>query len=235
MNGDLVRLDNLDDRAGTALHGPPDRRVVRLHVAPHVPSNLPLRKTSSVRPEPSQRCLNPAPERRQTLEAPPGTTPQTPIRRPDRRRGADVRDVAAGFLAQPHLSATLTRTNPQRLALRGLCSDTAAGLRADGLIVVAFAADRRLPGQGCSGAVSLLTPRRLQHRADSAGVLFAGVMSELGLFAVARAWETAFSGLGGAPGRPCLAVLAVLLAFDVTTAVMALAQANLNGCSRFSL
>jgi len=50
----------------------------------------------------------------------------------------------------------------------GLCSDTAAGLRADGLIVVAFAADRRLAGQGCSGAVSLLAPRPLQHRADVA-------------------------------------------------------------------
>ena len=65
MNGDLVRLDNLDEHAGTqALQGPPDRRVARLHVAPGVPSSLPLQKTSSVHPEPSQRCLNPEPERR---------------------------------------------------------------------------------------------------------------------------------------------------------------------------
>jgi hypothetical protein len=40
MNSDLVTLDYLDKRVGTAPHGLLDQRAVRLHAAPHVPSNL---------------------------------------------------------------------------------------------------------------------------------------------------------------------------------------------------
>jgi multicomponent Na+:H+ antiporter subunit D len=59
-------------------------------------------------------------------------------------------------------------------------------------------------------------------------VLFAGVMSELGLFAVIRVWDTVFSGLAGSPGPR---MRAVLLGLGILTAlvgaIMALAQIHL--------
>ena len=59
-------------------------------------------------------------------------------------------------------------------------------------------------------------------------VLFAGVMSELGLFAVIRVWVTVFSGLAGGSGPR---MRAVLLGFGILTAlvgaVMALAQLHM--------
>jgi hypothetical protein len=60
MNSDLVTLDNLDERVGSALHGPVDQRTVCLHASPHIPSNLPLQETvRAFAAEPTQRYLNP--------------------------------------------------------------------------------------------------------------------------------------------------------------------------------
>jgi multicomponent Na+:H+ antiporter subunit D len=59
-------------------------------------------------------------------------------------------------------------------------------------------------------------------------VLFAGVLSELGLFGLIRVWDTVFSGLAGGPSPR---MRAVLLALGILTAavgaVMALAQTQL--------
>jgi multicomponent Na+:H+ antiporter subunit D len=104
-----------------------------------------------------------------------------------------------------------------------------AGQHADGLIVVAFAL---LTGGFLVKAAVVPFHFWLPDAYGSAPipvcVLFAGVMSELGLFAVIRVWVTVFSGLAGGPG---LRMRAVLLGFGILTAVvgavMALAQLQL--------
>jgi multicomponent Na+:H+ antiporter subunit D len=104
-----------------------------------------------------------------------------------------------------------------------------AGRPADGLIVVAFAL---LTGGFLVKAAVVPFHFWLPDAYGSAPipvcVLFAGVMSELGLFAVIRVWVTVFSGLAGGPGPR---VRAVLLGFGILTAVtgavMALAQLHL--------
>ncbi|MGH9301588.1 MAG: complex I subunit 5 family protein, partial [Acidimicrobiales bacterium] len=59
-------------------------------------------------------------------------------------------------------------------------------------------------------------------------VLFSGVMSELGLFAVARVWETMFSGLtGGAEHRLRFVLVGLGIVTAVVGPVMALAQTHL--------
>lgn len=59
-------------------------------------------------------------------------------------------------------------------------------------------------------------------------VLFSGVMSELGLFAVARVWDTIYSGLAGGVGHRLQMVLVGLgIATAVVGPIMALAQKNL--------
>jgi len=104
-----------------------------------------------------------------------------------------------------------------------------AGRHADGLIVVAFAL---LTGGFLVKAAVVPFHFWLPDAYGSAPtpvcVLFAGVMSELGLFAVIRVWVTVFSGLaGGSEPR----MRAVLLGFGILTAlvgaVMALAQLHL--------
>ncbi|MGH3235623.1 MAG: complex I subunit 5 family protein [Streptosporangiaceae bacterium] len=104
-----------------------------------------------------------------------------------------------------------------------------AGRHADGLIVVAFAL---LAGGFLVKAAVVPFHFWLPDAYGSAPipvcVLFAGVMSELGLFAVIRVWDTVFSGLAGGSGPR---MRAVLLGFGILTAVvgavMALAQIHL--------
>jgi multicomponent Na+:H+ antiporter subunit D len=104
-----------------------------------------------------------------------------------------------------------------------------AGRHADGLVVVAFAL---LTGGFLVKAAVVPFHFWLPDAYGSAPtpvcVLFAGVMSELGLFAVIRVWDTVFSGLAGGVG-PRMRV--VLLGFGIVTAVvgavMALAQTHL--------
>jgi multicomponent Na+:H+ antiporter subunit D len=103
------------------------------------------------------------------------------------------------------------------------------GRHADGLIVVAFAL---LTGGFLVKAAVVPFHFWLPDAYGSAPipvcVLFAGVMSELGLFAVIRVWDTVFSGLAGGSGPR---MQAVLLGFGTLTAVigavMALAQVHL--------
>ena len=103
------------------------------------------------------------------------------------------------------------------------------GRHADGLIVVAFAL---LTGGFLVKAAVVPFHFWLPDAYGSAPipvcVLFAGVMSELGLFAVIRVWDTVFSGLAGGSGPR---MRAVLLGFGILTAVvgavMALAQIHL--------
>jgi multicomponent Na+:H+ antiporter subunit D len=104
-----------------------------------------------------------------------------------------------------------------------------AGRHADGLVVVAFAL---LTGGFLVKAAVVPFHFWLPDAYGSAPtpvcVLFAGVMSELGLFAVIRVWDTVFSGLAGGVGPR---MRAVLLGFGILTAivgaVMALAQTHL--------
>jgi multicomponent Na+:H+ antiporter subunit D len=104
-----------------------------------------------------------------------------------------------------------------------------AGRHADGLVVVAFAL---LAGGFLVKAAVVPFHFWLPDAYGSAPtpvcVLFAGVMSELGLFAVIRVWDTVFSGLAGGVGPR---MRAVLLGFGILTAlvgaVMALAQTHL--------
>jgi multicomponent Na+:H+ antiporter subunit D len=104
-----------------------------------------------------------------------------------------------------------------------------AGRHADGLIVVAFAL---LTGGFLVKAAVVPFHFWLPDAYGSAPtpvcVLFAGVMSELGLFAVIRVWVTVFSGLANGSGPR---MRAVLVGFGIVTAVvgavMALAQLQL--------
>ena len=103
------------------------------------------------------------------------------------------------------------------------------GRHADGLIVVAFAL---LTGGFLVKAAVVPFHFWLPDAYGSAPipvcVLFAGVMSELGLFGVIRVWDNVFSGLAGEPGSR---MRAVLLGLGILTAlvgaVMALAQVHL--------
>ena len=104
-----------------------------------------------------------------------------------------------------------------------------AGRHADGLIVVAFAL---LTGGFLVKAAVVPFHFWLPDAYGSAPipvcVLFAGVMSELGLFAVIRVWGTVFSGLAGGSGPRMRAVLLGLgILTAVVGAVMALAQIHL--------
>jgi multicomponent Na+:H+ antiporter subunit D len=104
-----------------------------------------------------------------------------------------------------------------------------AGRHADGLIVVAFAL---LTGGFLVKAAVVPFHFWLPDAYGSAPipvcVLFAGVMSELGLFAVTRVWVTVFSGLAGGSGPRMRAVLLGLgILTAVVGAVMALAQIHL--------
>jgi multicomponent Na+:H+ antiporter subunit D len=103
------------------------------------------------------------------------------------------------------------------------------GRHPDGLIVVAFAL---LTGGFLVKAAVVPFHFWLPDAYGSAPipvcVLFAGVMSELGLFAVIRVWDTVFSGLAGGSGPRMRAVLLGLgILTAVVGAVMALAQTHL--------
>lgn len=105
-----------------------------------------------------------------------------------------------------------------------------AGHRPDGLVVVAFA----LLATGFLTKAAVVPfhfwlPDSYGTAPVPACVLFAGVMSELGLFGLARVWETVFSGTVGSPGENRLRVLLCTLGAvtAVVGAVMSLAQSRL--------
>jgi multicomponent Na+:H+ antiporter subunit D len=104
-----------------------------------------------------------------------------------------------------------------------------AGRHTDGLIVVAFAL---LTGGFLVKAAVVPFHFWLPDAYGSAPtpvcVLFAGVMSELGLFAVIRVWVTVFSGLAdGSEPRMRAVLLGLGILTAVLGAVMALAQLHL--------
>jgi multicomponent Na+:H+ antiporter subunit D len=118
------------------------------------------------------------------------------------------------------------RTGSLNLAQIG---QTLAGRHPDGLIVVAFAL---LAGGFLIKAAVVPFHFWLPDAYGSAPipvcVLFAGVLSELGLFGLIRVWDTVFSGLTGGPGPRMRAVLLGLgIATALVGAVMALAQTQL--------
>ena len=110
-----------------------------------------------------------------------------------------------------------------------------AGRHPDGLVVVAFAL---LAGGFLIKAAVVPFHFWLPDAYGSAPipvcVLFAGVLSELGLFGLIRVWDTVFSGLAGGPGPR---MRAVLLGLGIVTAlvgaVMALAQTQLKRMMAF--
>ena len=118
------------------------------------------------------------------------------------------------------------RTGSLNLAQIG---QTLAGRHPDGLVVVAFAL---LAGGFLIKAAVVPFHFWLPDAYGSAPipvcVLFAGVLSELGLFGLIRVWNTVFSGLAGGPGPQMRAVLLGLgIATALVGAVMALAQTQL--------
>ncbi|MHB1536696.1 MAG: complex I subunit 5 family protein, partial [Acidimicrobiales bacterium] len=135
-----------------------------------------------------------------------------------------VSNSLAGMVVLLGVGLLYARTGSLNLAQIG---QRLAGHPANPLVVAAFAL---LTGGFLVKAAAVpfhfWLPDAYSTAPIPACVLFAGVMSELGLFGVARVWETVFSGVvGGAHLR------VVLLAFGVATAVigpmMALAQTNL--------
>jgi len=137
-----------------------------------------------------------------------------------------VTNSLAGMCVLMGVGFLYARTGSLNLAQIG---QELTGRHADGLIVVAFAL---LTGGFLVKAAVVPFHFWLPDAYGSAPipvcVLFAGVMSELGLFAVIRVWDTVFSGLAGV-SRPRMQ--AVLLGFGILTAVagavMALAQIHL--------
>jgi multicomponent Na+:H+ antiporter subunit D len=137
-----------------------------------------------------------------------------------------VTNSLAGMSVLMGIAFLYARTGSLNLAQIG---QALAGQHADGLIVVAFAL---LAGGFLVKAAVVPFHFWLPDAYGSAPtpvcVLFAGVMSELGLFAVIRVWDTVFSGLAGGVGPR---MRAVLLGFGILTAVvgavMALAQHHL--------
>jgi multicomponent Na+:H+ antiporter subunit D len=118
------------------------------------------------------------------------------------------------------------RTGSLNLAQIG---QTLAGQHPDGLVVVAFAL---LAGGFLIKAAVVPFHFWLPDAYGSAPipvcVLFAGVLSELGLFGLIRVWDTVFSGLAGGPGPRVQSVLLGLgIATALVGAVMALAQTQL--------
>lgn len=137
-----------------------------------------------------------------------------------------VSNSLAGMVVLFGVALVYARTGALNLAQIG---QYLAGRRADGVVVVAFAL---LIGGFLIKAAAVpfhfWVPDAYGAAPIPACVLFSGVMSELGLFAVARVWETAFSGLGGGAGH---GLRFVLIGFGILTAVvgplMALVQTHL--------
>jgi multicomponent Na+:H+ antiporter subunit D len=137
-----------------------------------------------------------------------------------------VTNSLAGMTVLMGIGFLYARTGSLNLAQIG---QALAGRHADGLIVVAFAL---LAGGFLVKAAIVPLHFWLPDAYGSAPipvcVLFAGVLSELGLFGLIRVWDTVFSGLAGQTGPR---MRAVLLGFGILTAVvgavMALAQTQL--------
>jgi multicomponent Na+:H+ antiporter subunit D len=137
-----------------------------------------------------------------------------------------VTNSLAGMSVLMGIGFLYARTGSLNLAQIG---QALAGRHPDGLIVVAFAL---LAGGFLVKAAVVPFHFWLPDAYGSAPtpvcVLFAGVMSELGLFAVIRVWDTVFSGLAGGVGPRMRAVLLGLgILTAVVGAVMALAQLHL--------
>jgi multicomponent Na+:H+ antiporter subunit D len=137
-----------------------------------------------------------------------------------------VTNSLGGMTVLMGIGLLYARTGSLNLAQIG---QTLAGRHPDGLIVVAFAL---LAGGFLIKAAVVPFHFWLPDAYGSAPipvcVLFAGVLSELGLFGLIRVWDIVFSGLAGGPGPRMRAVLLGLgIATAVVGAVMALAQTQL--------
>jgi multicomponent Na+:H+ antiporter subunit D len=137
-----------------------------------------------------------------------------------------VTNSLAGMTVLMGVGFLYARTGSLNLAQIG---QALAGRHADGLVMVAFAL--LVGGFLVKAAVvpfHFWLPDAYGSAPIPACVLFAGVLSELGLFGVIRVWDTVFSGLAGGTGPR---MRAVLLGFGLLTAVvgavMALAQTHL--------
>ena len=137
-----------------------------------------------------------------------------------------VTNSLGGMTVLMGIGLLYARTGSLNLAQIG---QTLAGRHPDGLVVVAFAL---LAGGFLIKAAVVPFHFWLPDAYGSAPipvcVLFAGVLSELGLFGLIRVWDTVFSGLAGGPGPRLRAVLLGLgIATALVGAVMALAQTQL--------
>ena len=137
-----------------------------------------------------------------------------------------VTNSLGGMTVLMGIGLLYARTGSLNLAQIG---QTLAGRHPDGLVVVAFAL---LAGGFLIKAAVVPFHFWLPDAYGSAPipvcVLFAGVLSELGLFGLIRVWDTVFSGLAGGPGPRMRAVLLGLgIATALVGAVMALAQTQL--------
>jgi multicomponent Na+:H+ antiporter subunit D len=137
-----------------------------------------------------------------------------------------VTNSLGGMTVLMGIGLLYARTGSLNLAQIG---QTLAGRHPDGLVVVAFAL---LAGGFLIKAAVVPFHFWLPDAYGSAPipvcVLFAGVLSELGLFGLIRVWDTVFSGLAGGPSPRMRAVLLGLgIATALVGAVMALAQTQL--------
>ncbi|MGH9070818.1 MAG: complex I subunit 5 family protein [Acidimicrobiales bacterium] len=136
-----------------------------------------------------------------------------------------VTNSVAGMAVLLGIGLVYARTGALNLAAIG---HALAGHHADGLVVVSFAL--LMGGFMVKAAVvpfHFWLPDAYGTAPIPVCVLFSGVMSELGLFAVARVWDTIYSGLGGGVEHR---LQLVLVGLGIITAlvgpVMALAQVN---------
>src|SRR5206468_7754172 len=118
-----------------------------------------------------------------------------------------------GFLVLDGIALLYGRTGALNLAQLGQA--LAAGGPPDRLVVVAFAL--LLAGFFVKAAVvpfHFWLPDAYAMAPTPAGVLFAGVISELGVYALARVYWTVFAGAAGPPGglRTLLVAVATLTA-----------------------
>jgi multicomponent Na+:H+ antiporter subunit D len=132
-----------------------------------------------------------------------------------------VVNTIGGLVVLTAVALLYAHTGTLNLAQMGA---TLAGHRPSGLVVVAFA----LLASGFlvkAGAVPwhFWLPDAYGTAPAPACILFAGITSELGLFGLARTWETVFSGAVGGPAEPRLRV--VLGVMGILTALVGTAMA----------
>lgn len=137
-----------------------------------------------------------------------------------------VTNSVAGMAVLLGIGLLYARTGALNLAEIG---KALAGHQPDGLVVVSFAL--LVGGFMVKAAVvpfHFWLPDAYGTAPIPVCVLFSGVMSELGLFAVARVWDTIYSGLaGGLEHRLQLVLVGLGIATAVVGPIMAMAQTNL--------